>query len=384
MTSRSTYAGAVPSSGDCAEGRAARRAPAARRGTGRFRSARPVLGLSIRRPRPAPRSSPRERVRAAGCSRRGRASSRTSPAEPLARSCDRRARTLRICDVQVTRSSPQPCTAYRPEREDEVLRRDRDSVAPARLGADVVGQRERSLPRERRPCETRLCRVREVGTDLERRLAEPSRDPEPCGRSSCSSSDQNVETRGLDAKPAKTTVPPRFGVCAPAPPAPETARSETTIAALLALEPPVLRVPRAGRRRRDDSSESSIATPPTGDARTAGSPVRPSPSARRLDSGRGLLLGVEDPFRLIEIGWSPVAGSSRYSSGRLRSRRWTSPRGSPGRSSTRSSATSNAPLGRICSKNDRSGAKTRLRPRRPPAEAAPGSSSTTRARSQRE
>ena len=35
-------------------------------------------------------------------------------------------------------------TAYRPQREDEVLRRDRDSVAPARRRMDVVGQRERS------------------------------------------------------------------------------------------------------------------------------------------------------------------------------------------------------------------------------------------------
>ena len=41
-----------------------------------------------------------------------------------------------------------------------------------------------------------------------------------------------------------TSVPPRFGVCATAPPAPETARSETAIAAArLAVEPPVLRVP---------------------------------------------------------------------------------------------------------------------------------------------
>ena len=44
-----------------------------------------------------------------------------------------------------------------------------------------------------------------------------------------------VEARGLASRcPAITTVPPRFGVCARAPPAPETARSEATIAAATA------------------------------------------------------------------------------------------------------------------------------------------------------
>ena len=42
-----------------------------------------------------------------------------------------------------------------------------------------------------------------------------------------------IETCGLAqvGAPPITTVPPRFGVCAAAPPAPETARSETAIAA---------------------------------------------------------------------------------------------------------------------------------------------------------
>ena len=57
-------------------------------------------------------------------------------------------------------------TAYRLQREDEVLRRDRDSVAPARLRADVVGQREWSPPREVDPRDEAFL-VREVGTDLE-------------------------------------------------------------------------------------------------------------------------------------------------------------------------------------------------------------------------
>ena len=60
-------------------------------------------------------------------------------------------------------------TAYGPEREDEVLGRDRDSVAPARLRADVVGQSERSPPRVVDPRDEAFL-VREVGTDLERLL----------------------------------------------------------------------------------------------------------------------------------------------------------------------------------------------------------------------
>ncbi len=60
-------------------------------------------------------------------------------------------------------------TAYRPQREDEVLGRDRDSVAPARRRMDVVGQREWSPPREVDPRDEAFLE-REVGTDLERRL----------------------------------------------------------------------------------------------------------------------------------------------------------------------------------------------------------------------
>ena len=60
-------------------------------------------------------------------------------------------------------------TAYGLEREDEVLRGDRDSVAPARRRMDVVGQRERSPPREVDPRDEAFL-VREVGTNLERPL----------------------------------------------------------------------------------------------------------------------------------------------------------------------------------------------------------------------
>ena len=57
-------------------------------------------------------------------------------------------------------------TAYRLEREDEVLRRDRDAVAPARLRADVIGQCER-LPRRVVDPRDEAFLVREVGTDVE-------------------------------------------------------------------------------------------------------------------------------------------------------------------------------------------------------------------------
>ncbi len=60
-------------------------------------------------------------------------------------------------------------TAYRLEREDEVLGSDRDAVAPVRRRMDVVGQREWSPPREVDPRDEAFLE-REVGTDLERRL----------------------------------------------------------------------------------------------------------------------------------------------------------------------------------------------------------------------
>ncbi len=60
-------------------------------------------------------------------------------------------------------------TSYRPQREDEVLRRDRNSVAPPRCRMDVVGQRERRPPRELDPRDEAFL-VREVGTNLERPL----------------------------------------------------------------------------------------------------------------------------------------------------------------------------------------------------------------------
>ena len=90
-------------------------------------------------------------------------------------------------------------TAYRPQREDEVLRRDRDSVAPARLRTDVVGQREWSPPREVDPRDEAFLE-REVGTDLERRLQNLL---DPVRAAQAAVREQDVETGGLGADHAK-------------------------------------------------------------------------------------------------------------------------------------------------------------------------------------
>ena len=102
-------------------------------------------------------------------------------------------------------------TAYRPEREDEVLRRDRDSVAPARLGMDVIGQCEWSPPREVDPRDEAFL-VREVGTDVERLLQNL------VAQTACPPGLQLMGRafRHAGSGPSRrmTSVPPRFGVCA--------------------------------------------------------------------------------------------------------------------------------------------------------------------------
>ena len=77
---------------------------------------------------------------------------------------------------------------------------DRDSVAPARLWADVVGQRERSPPREVDPRYEAFL-VREVGTDLER-LLQNLVGPKAAAPLRFAAHGQNVQTGRLGAKQA--------------------------------------------------------------------------------------------------------------------------------------------------------------------------------------
>ena len=120
--------------------------------------------------------------------------------------------------------------------EDEVARHDRHAVAPPSLGANVVRERERTLRRvvDLRD-EPRAPGV--VGTGLERAehnlLGDERRER---ARRDAFLLQKHVEARRLP-KPSlapcvpKTSVPPSRGACAPEPPAPETARSETASAA---------------------------------------------------------------------------------------------------------------------------------------------------------
>ena len=151
-------------------------------------------------------------------------------------------------------------TAYGPEREDEVLRRDRDSVAPPRRRMDVVGQREWSPPREVDPRDEAFL-VREVGTNLERplqNLVNPEEQPSVAaprvGRSDRQARGQPRERRACRRASASARA---------APPAPETARSETAIAARMATPRATSsRRSRAGSRGRRRSSGQRCRTQP--------------------------------------------------------------------------------------------------------------------------
>jgi hypothetical protein len=90
-------------------------------------------------------------------------------------------------------------TAYRLKREDEVLRRDRYSVAPVRRRMNVVGQREWSPQSEVDPRDEAFL-VREVRTDLER-LLENLVNPE--GQPFVATRGWDVQTRRLRANRAK-------------------------------------------------------------------------------------------------------------------------------------------------------------------------------------
>ena len=121
----------------------------------------------------------------------------------------------------------------RPVREHEVRGRDRYSVAPSGLGPDVIREHERPPPRvgdtrdePRTPGE--------VGTDVERRLQNPAEDrPErERRRSRTAPLGEGIEAGGLVRRLGEhdgaAALRRRW---APAPPAPETARSKTAIAA---------------------------------------------------------------------------------------------------------------------------------------------------------
>ena len=257
----------------------------------------PVFGLSIRSIQISGEILPRERVLAEGRSgkrfRQPAKRERSTTLTVFASSCGRYA----------LRRSPasKPGAEYLRialSREDEVARGDRDAVAPASLGTNVVGERERRLRRERDTRDELRSQLR----SRDRTLNAPSRtlaEGDPRRMSLMT----EVETDGLASRTGtKTTVPPRFGVCAPTPPAPDTARSETTIALrLLALEPPVLRVPQrvarvqhvAAHRCSPGGADDERVERDHGD-------VPRELSIGSVEYSRPLLL-VEDSLRLVEL-----------------------------------------------------------------------------------
>ena len=153
-----------PVAGVARGGRAAGRARSRSTRNGPLPMGRPVLGSSIRSPQTCVRSEPRSACdgRMFPKKSRQRADLGRRTTRTVLRST---ARALRM-GAWRSRTSGVAVTAYGLEREDEILRRDRDSVAPARRRADVVGQCERSLPRVVDPRDEAFL-VREVGTDLE-------------------------------------------------------------------------------------------------------------------------------------------------------------------------------------------------------------------------
>ena len=117
----------------------------------------------------------------------------------------------------------RPVLVDHPVGEDEVLRGDLDAVAPARLRPNVVAQRE-WLPRDDVDMRDEVRSERGIGLES---LKAPSRTRLRgftmtwLGRQATRNAFRHAGSRKSDS--AMTTVPPRFGVCASAPPAPETA-----------------------------------------------------------------------------------------------------------------------------------------------------------------
>ena len=139
---------------------------------------------------------------------------------------------------------------------------------------------------------------------------------------------QNVQTGRLGAKHArKTSVPPRFGVCAPEPRPLLRLRGARRRSPRLALVPPVLRVhERVEKIRREAPKSRShrYAIRVSRKSGITGTSLANWTSARFRT--RACCTASNDPLRLIESGCNQSLTVTRCSSEPLRSRRWTSPR----------------------------------------------------------